>query len=226
MMAAFQEFTGIPIETLELCMQQTLYMVALALVIGAVLGMVMALIVVLTRPKGLLENYPIYWFLSTTINIVRSIPFIILIVTVMPLTKLLVGTRVGTTAALIPLVLHSGPYMARLFESSMLEVNNGIIEAAQSMGASIFQIIWYFLIPESKPSLMLALTTGTIGLIGSTAMAGAIGAGGVGNLALMYGYERLNTPLMIVTVVILVLFVQLIQTFGNMVSRRMRHAER
>ena len=135
---------------------------------------------------------------------------------------MLVGTRIGTTAALVPLVVFIAPYLTRLFENSILEVNRGIIEAAQSMGASYFEIVWYFLLPEAKGSLILSITTGTIGLIGATAMAGAIGAGGVGDLALTYGYERMNFPLMLFTVVILVIFVQIIQTIGNHFSAKVR----
>ena len=118
----------------------------------------------------------------------------------------------------------AAPYLARLFENSILEVNKGIIEAAQSMGASHFEVIWHFLLPEAKGSLILSITTGTIGLIGATAMAGAIGAGGVGDLALTYGYERLNFPLMLFTVVILIIFVQIIQTIGNYFARRTRRS--
>ena len=145
----------------------------------------------------------------------RSIPFIILLVFILPLTKAIVGTRIGTTAALVPLVVFIAPYLTRLFENSLLEVKQGIIEAAQAMGASYFEIVWYFLLPEAKGSLILSVTTGTIGLLGATAMAGAIGAGGVGDLALTYGYERLNFPLMLFTVIVLIIFVQIIQTIGN-----------
>ena len=144
---------------------------------------------------------------------------------ILPLTKMIVGTRVGTTAAIVPLVIFIAPYLARLFENSILEVNKGIIEAAQSMGASHFEVIWHFLFTRSKRgSLILSITTGTIGLIGATAMAGAIGAGGVGDLALTYGYERLNFPLMLFTVVILIVFVQIIQTIGNYFARRARRS--
>ena len=218
-----EEYLKVPSETLLLAAWQTIYMVGVALIIGAFIGMVLAVLLVLTKPGGLKESKIFYSVLNTTVNIVRSIPFIILLVAIMPLTKLIVGTRIGTTAALIPLIAHVAPYLARLFENSMLEVEDGIIEAAQSMGASIPQIIWYFLAPEAKSSLILALTTGTIGLLGSTAMAGAIGAGGVGNLALTYGYERLNMPLMIVTVVILIVIVHFIQTLGNYLAHRFRH---
>jgi D-methionine transport system permease protein len=218
-----ENYLKVPGSTIALAASQTLYMVGWSLAAGAVLGMILAIILVLTRPDGLLENKVAFFLISTTVNIVRSVPFIIMMVAIMPLTKLVVGTRVGTVAALIPLIVHVAPYLARLFESSLLEVNTGIIEAAQSMGATTSQVIWYFLIPEAKASLILALTTGTIGLLGATAMAGAIGAGGVGNLALTYGYERLNMPLMIVTVIILVVIVQLIQTLGNVIARKLRH---
>ncbi|WP_349671879.1 methionine ABC transporter permease [Lacrimispora sp.] len=219
-----ENYLKVPGSTIALAASQTLYMVGWSLAAGAVLGMILAIILVLTRPDGLLENRIIFFIFSTTVNIVRSVPFIIMMVAIMPLTKLVVGTRVGTIAALIPLIVHIAPYLARLFESSLLEVNTGIIEAAQSMGATTPQVIWYFLIPEAKASLILALTTGTIGLLGATAMAGAIGAGGVGNLALTYGYERLNMPLMIVTVIILVVIVQLIQSLGNVIARELRHS--
>lgn len=220
-----ETYLNVPASTLTTAAYQTIYMVAWSLIIGAVLGIILGIILVLTRPRGVLENGPIFFVMSTVVNIVRSVPFVILMVAIMPFTKLVVGTRIGMTAALIPLIVHIAPYLARLFENSLLEVDSGIIEAAQSMGATTFQIIWHFLLPEAKASLALALTTGTIGLLSSTAMAGAIGAGGVGNLALTYGYERMNTPLMIVTVIILIVFVQLIQSVGNFVSRRLRHAE-
>lgn len=202
---------------------QTLYMLSFSLIIGTIIGLFLALTLVLTGPNGILENVHIYWSLSTVVNTIRSIPFIILLVAIMPLTRIIVGTRVGTTAALFPLVVNISPYLARLFENSLLEVSDGIIEAAQSMGATTFQIIRYFLLPEAKGSLILSITTGTIGLLGSTAMAGAIGAGGVGNLTLVYGYERLNTPLMMVTVIMLVLAVQFMQSIGNYFASRVRH---
>lgn len=218
-----QQYLHVPASTLVLAANQTVYMVAVSLFAGAFLGMFIALVLVLTRERGPLANRWVFTILSAIVNIVRSIPFIIFIVAVMPLTKALVGTRIGTTAAIIPLVLHVAPYLARLFENSLLEVQGGIIEAAQSMGATTWQIIRYFFLPEAMPSLILAITTGTIGLLGSTAMAGAIGAGGVGNLALTYGYERLNMPLMAATVIILIILVQLIQSLGNYLAQKFRH---
>lgn len=213
----------IPNEKILLAAQQTIYMVGIALIIGTILGAAMAVILVLTRKGGIRPNKIVYGILNAVINVVRSIPFIILMVFIMPLTKAIVGTRIGTTAAIVPLVMFIAPYLARLLESSLLEVNRGIVEAAQSMGATTFQIIWHFLLPESSGSLILALTTGAIGLLGATAMAGAIGAGGVGDLALTYGYERMNFPLMLFTIIVLIVFVQLIQVLGNFLSRRLRH---
>ncbi len=212
----FMQELGVPGSQLLLAAEQTLYMVFLSLFIGTVLGLIIAVTLVVTNPNGIITN--------TIVNIVRSVPFIILMVFILPLTKMIVGTRVGTTAAIVPLVIFIAPYLARLFENSILEVNKGIIEAAQSMGASHFEVIWHFLLPEAKGSLILSITTGTIGLIGATAMAGAIGAGGVGDLALTYGYERLNFPLMLFTVVILIIFVQIIQTIGNYFARRARRS--
>lgn len=214
---------GVPFSKIILAAQQTLYMVSVSLVIGTGIAMVMAMTLVLTNDNGILRNRYVYTVLNTVINVIRSVPFIILMVFILPLTKELVGTRVGTTAALVPLVTFIAPYLTRLFENSILEVDKGIVEAAQAMGASYFEIVWHFLLPEARSSLILSITTGTIGLIGATAMAGAIGAGGVGDLALTYGYERLNFPLMLFTVVVLILFVQTIQSFGNYFSAKLRN---
>ncbi|HCD42812.1 MAG TPA: methionine ABC transporter permease, partial [Lachnoclostridium sp.] len=170
-------------------------------------------------------NKVVYALINYTINIVRSVPYIILLVAIMPLTKIIVGTRIGTQAALVSLVFYITPFLSRLVESSLLEVDKGIIEAAEAMGATPVQVIWHFLLPEALGSLILSLTTGTIGLLGATAMAGAIGGGGVGNLALTYGYQQFNTPLMVATVIVLIVFVQLIQGIGNYLSKRVRARE-
>lgn len=201
---------------------QTLYMVGLALLIGTVIGIILALALVLCRKGGLMENKVIYIVVSFYINVVRSIPFIILLVTIMPITRAIVGTTIGSTAALVPLVAYISPYMARLIENSLLEISPGILEAAQAMGATNWQIVRYFLIPETLGSIILALTTGAVGLLGASAMAGYCGGGGVGDLALTYGYEKMNTPLMIFTVIILVILVQFLQMAGNTISRHLR----
>ncbi|HWS41610.1 MAG TPA: methionine ABC transporter permease [Pseudoflavonifractor sp.] len=217
-----EKLFGVTIEKLLLSGGQTLYMVGWGMLIGGVIGTVLALALVLCRKGGLAENRVVYFILEHFINIVRSVPFIILLVTVMPLTRALIGTTIGSKAALVPLILYISPYMARLVENSLLEVSPGILEAAQAMGATNLQIVRYFLLPETLGSIVLALTTGTVGLLGASAMAGYSGGGGVGNLALTYGYEKFNTPLMIFTVVILIIFVQLLQAVGGSLSRRLR----
>ena len=222
-MSELEILLGVPLSKVILAAQETLYMVFVALLIGTVIGLAMAVVLVLTNEDGILKNRYIFSFLNGAVNVIRSIPFVILLVFILPLTKFIVGTRIGTTAALVPLVIFIAPYLTRLFENSILDVDRGIIEAAQSMGASYFEIIWYFLLPEAKGSLILSITTGTIGLLGATAMAGVIGAGGVGDLALTYGYERLNFPLMLFTVIVLVVFVQIIQSLGNYLAYKTRN---
>lgn len=217
------EFIGVSSEKLWLAANQTIYMVGISLLFGALIGFPLAVVLVITRKDGVLPNKVIYILLNYVMNVIRSVPFVILLVFIMPFTKLLVGTRIGTTAAIVPLVFYIAPYLARLIESSLLEVDRGKIEAAQAMGATTFQIIWHFLLPEALGSIVFSLTTGTIGLIGATAMAGTIGGGGVGDLALTYGYERFNNRLMLVTIIILIIFVQCIQSLGTALSNKIRH---
>lgn len=218
-----EQYLGISSDKLILAITQTLYMVGIGLFLGALIGIPLGILLVITRKNGILRNDIVFNLLNGLVNIIRSIPFIILLVFIMPLTRAIVGTTIGTNAALVPLVVYIGPYIARLVENSLLEVDDGIIEAAEAMGATTFQIIWYFMLPEAAGSLILALTTGTIGLLGATAMAGTIGGGGVGDLALTYGYQAFNTPLMVVTVILLVIFVQLIQSLGNYLSKKIRN---
>ena len=201
---------------------ETLYMVTVALVIGALIGIPLGILLVVTRKNGIWQNLVLHQILNPIINILRSIPFIILLIAIVPFTKLLVGTSIGTTAAIVPLTVYVAPYIARLVENSLLEVDDGIIEAAKAMGASPLQIIRYFLLPEALGSLILAITTAIIGLIGSTAMAGAVGGGGIGDLALVYGYQRFDTMVIIITVIVLIINVQVIQSLGNFISRVIR----
>ncbi|MRW26607.1 methionine ABC transporter permease [Staphylococcus aureus] len=201
---------------------ETLYMVSIALFLGAVIGIPLGVLLVITRKQGIWPNIVIHQVLNPLINILRSLPFIILLIAIVPFTKLVVGTSIGTTAAIVPLTVYVAPYIARLVENSLLEVDEGIIEAAKAMGASPLQIIRYFLIPEALGSLVLAITTAIIGLIGSTAMAGAVGGGGIGDLALVYGYQRFDTTVIIITVIVLVIIVQVIQTLGNVLARLIR----
>ena len=212
-----------PVEDLETAVTATFYMVGVSLIIGTILASVLALALVMTNKRGLLENVAVFNVLNAIVNLVRSLPFIILMVFIFPLTKMIVGTRIGEEAALVPLIFFITPYLARLFENSLLSVDRGIIEAAQSMGASYLQIIWYFILPEARASMILSITVGTISLISATAQAGAIGAGGIGDMALTYGYERLDLPVMLVTIVILIALVQIVQATGNYFSRRARN---
>lgn len=200
----------------------TLYMVAISLVFSGLIGLPLGILLVITRKGHILENKWVFNVLNPIINILRSVPFIILLVALIPFTRMIVGSAIGTNAAIVPLIFYAAPYIARLVENSLLEVDKGIIEAAQAMGATTWQIIYRFLIPEGLSSLILTFTTATIGLVGSTAMAGAVGAGGVGDLALAYGYQRFDTVTMIVTVAALVIIVQLLQSTGNFVSRKIR----
>ena len=212
-----QQYLGISPDKLIKAGWETLYMVGFSLIIGSIVGFFIAIVLWLTRKGGLKENPLLYTILNGFINIIRSTPFIILLVCVM-----IVGTRIGTRAAIVPLVIYTAPFLARLLETSLLEVGGGIIEAAQSMGATTFQIIVHFVLPEAFASVILALTTGTIALIGATAMAGYIGGGGIGNIALTYGYQTFNFPLMFATVFILIAFVWIIQSLGNRLSQKRR----
>ncbi|WP_312503854.1 methionine ABC transporter permease [Lacrimispora sp.] len=220
-----EQYLGITSEQMVIAAGQTVYMLFWGLVLGSFLGIPLGILLTITRKGGILQNKVVYALINYTINIVRSVPYIILLVAIMPLTKIIVGTRIGTQAALVSLVFYITPFLSRLVESSLLEVDKGIIEAAEAMGATPVQVIWHFLLPEALGSLILSLTTGTIGLLGATAMAGAIGGGGVGNLALTYGYQQFNTPLMVATVIVLIVFVQLIQGIGNYLSKRVRARE-
>ena len=217
-----QQYLGISPDKLIKAGWETLYMVGFSLIIGSIVGFFIAIVLWLTRKGGLKENPLLYTILNGFINIIRSTPFIILLVCVMPFTKIIVGTRIGTRAAIVPLVIYTAPFLARLLETSLLEVGGGIIEAAQSMGATTFQIIVHFVLPEAFASVILALTTGTIALIGATAMAGYIGGGGIGNIALTYVYQTFNFPLMFATVFILIAFVWIIQSLGNRLSQKRR----
>jgi D-methionine transport system permease protein len=201
---------------------ETVQMVGISLFFGSLLGIPFGVLLVITRPGGVIENKVIYSILNPIINIVRSLPFIILLVAIVPFTRFVVHTSIGTSAAIIPLIIYIAPYIGRLVENSLLEVSPGIVEAAESMGATPFQVIWYFLLPEAVGSLILSLTTATIGLIGATAMAGTVGGGGVGDLAIVYGYQRFDTVVVVATVIILIILVQGIQSLGNRLARKIR----
>jgi len=206
-------------------MVETFYMIGFSLLIGSIIGIPLGILLVVTRPGGIIEHKLFYKIMNPIVNVLRSLPFIILLVAIIPFTRLIVQTSIGTAAAIVPLIVYISPYIARLVENSILEVEEGIIEAAESMGATPFQTIRHFLIPEALGSLILSLTTATIGLLGATAMAGAVGGGGVGNLAISYGYQRFDSFIMIVTVIVLIIFVQIMQSFGNWLAARVRRED-
>lgn len=211
--------SSLSIDQFVTAMQETLQMVFFAMLFGTIWGFIQAIILLVTRPNGILPNRAVYQILNPIVNALRSLPFIILLIAVFPLTKVLVGTTIGTWAAIVPLTIYVGPYIGRLVETSLLEVNEGIIESAQAMGASPWQIIFKFIIPESRSSLILSLTTATISLIGATAMAGAVGAGGIGDLAISYGYQRFDQSVVYLTVIVLLILVQIVQSLGNWLSK-------
>lgn len=216
-------FANLPWGDLAQALESTLFMVGFLLVVGTILATILALILVLTNEGGLLENKVVYTLLNSVVSFFRSLPFIILMTFIFPFTKFIVGTRIGVKAALVPLVVFIVPSLARLYENSLLGVDKGIIRAAKAMGANYFQIVRYFILPEAKSSMILSTTIGTIGLISASAQAGVIGAGGIGDMALTYGYERMDVPVMLATVFILVVFVQIVQFLGNYFSKRARN---
>lgn len=203
-------------------LQETLYMVGLSVFIATIIGIPLGVLLVITRPGHIMEQPVFYQIVSTVINIIRSVPFIILLFAIIPFTKLVTGTFIGKEGAIVPLVVYAAPYIARLMESALLEVDAGIIEAFQAMGATRRQIIFKVMLKEARPALVLSLTIAVIGLIDATAMAGIIGAGGLGNLAYRYGFQRWDMLVMIITVIILIILVQLLQTLGNRIARSMR----
>lgn len=200
---------------------ETLYMVIVAVLIAQVLGLPLGILLTVTDKNHILENGPFNKIIGTIVNIGRSIPFIILMVAIIPFTRVLVGTSIGTTAAMVPLTVAAIPFVARLVESAMKEVDPGVIEAAQAMGASPGEIIWKVLIRESLPALVLGFTLTAVSLIGYSAMAGAVGGGGLGDLAIRFGYQRFRGDIMLQTVVILVVMVQVIQMLGDWGARRL-----
>lgn len=201
---------------------ETAAMVGYALAFSVVIGLFLGVLLVVLRPNHLYENQTVYHILNAVINVIRSIPFIIIMVAILPLTKWIVGTTIGVKGAIVPLVFYTAPYIARLMESALLEVDPGIIEAYQAMGASRRQIIFKVLLKEARPGIVLGLTIATIGLVGASAMAGVMGAGGLGDVAIRYGYQRWEPDVMYTCVLLLILIVQAVQTIGNVISRRLR----
>jgi len=201
---------------------ETLYMVFLSTFFSGVFGFALAIVMILTGSNGLRPNRALYSALSFVVNLLRSFPFIILMIAIIPLTRLIVGTSIGSTASIVPLTIAATPFVARLVEGSLLEVDPGVVEAARSFGASDMQIVFGVMVREAMPSIVLNGAVVAINLLGYSAMAGAVGGGGLGDLAIKYGYNRFQTDVMVYSVVILILIVQLIQSAGNAVYERIK----
>ncbi len=193
---------------------ETLYMVLISTVISYVIGIPLGIIVFITDKNGICRNRPIHFVTGTIINILRSVPFLILLVALIPFTRMVVGTSIGSDATIVPLVIAAGPFVARLVESSLKEVDPGVVEAAEAMGSSKWQIIQKVLLPEARPSLMVGVTIAFATILGYSAMAGFTGGGGLGAIAVNYGYYRYNTDVMLITCAVLVIIVQVVQELG------------
>lgn len=198
----------------------TIYMTLVSTFFSYVFGMIMAVILVITRADGIRPHPVIFRVLDVIVNLTRSFPFLILMIAIIPFTRWLVGTTIGNNATVVPLVVAAAPFVARLIEQSLLEVDRGVIEAAQSMGASTWQLIWKVFIPEATPSLINGSAIAATTILVYSAMSGAVGGGGLGKLAIMYGYNRYQNDIMFATVVLLIIIVQLLQSFGDWATRR------
>lgn len=199
----------------------TLYMTLVSTLIAYALGLPMGITLVVTASGGLKPNKIVYKILDVVVNIVRSIPFLILLVLLIPFTRLIVGKSYGATATIVPLSMAAAPFVARLVESSLLEVDHGVIEAAQSMGADLWTIIWKVLLVEARTSLIVGATIALGTILGYSAMAGTVGGGGLGDIAIRYGYHRYQADIMIVTVILLVALVQILQVIGTKLSKKL-----
>ncbi|EST12355.1 methionine ABC transporter permease [Sporolactobacillus laevolacticus] len=201
---------------------QTTQMTLISLAFSILIGLPLGVLLVLTRKNGQWESIPAYTIVNSLINVIRSIPFIILLFFLLPFTRAVAGTTIGVKGVIVPLVVACAPYIARLLETAMLEVSKGVIEAYQSMGISTPKIIWHVIIREARSSIILGLTIAIIGLIGETAMAGFVGAGGLGDLAYQFGYVRFQPDVMYAVIIILIIIVQIIQSLGNVIARKLK----
>ena len=208
-------------EILSEALGQTLIMVFFSTIFSVIIGFIVAIILTVTEPKGLKPNKVVYKVLDLIINILRGFPFVILMVFIIPFTKLIAGTFIGVKGAIVPLTIAAAPFVARVIESSLKEVDSGVIEAAKAFGASNTQIIFKVMIKEAIPSIVSGLTLIIISIIGYSAMAGSVGGGGLGGLAITYGYQRFQIDIMIATVIILIILVQGLQSLGNYIYKKL-----
>ena len=219
----FENFSEMMVEMFLDALWETVIMVGVSGLLGALLGIPLGVFLRLTDQGGILPNRPLNAIVGGLVNAARSTPFIILLVAIIPFTRWVTGTSIGTWAAVVPLTVAVAPFIARLVETALREVDSGLIEAAQSMGASTSQIVFKVLLPEAMPGIVAALTISLVSLTGYSAMAGAVGGGGLGDLGIRYGYQRFLPDVMLAVVVILIVFVQLIQSFGDWLVRRISH---
>ena len=200
---------------------QTLYMLVITIPLAVAFGTPLGTLLFLTRPKSFVKAPRAYLILNGTVNLVRSFPFLILMIAMLPVTRLVVGTALGTTAATVPMIVNSVPYFARFIEQTLLDVNRGVVEAAQSMGATRRQIIWKVLYSEARSGIVSSVTIMTVSFVGYSTVAGLVGGGGIGDFAIRYGYYRYETDVMVVTIILIIAFVQLAQFAGNFAVRRL-----
>lgn len=201
---------------------ETLYMVFFSTIFSLIIGFPIGILLVITKKGGILEKEHLNKILEFLINTFRSFPFIILMILVFPLSRFIVGTTIGSTAAIVPLSISAAPFVARMIEGALNEVDKGLIEASSSMGADNWTIIFRVMIPETMPHIIHGITVTIISLVGFSAMAGTIGAGGLGDLAIRFGYQRFKLDIMIYSVIVIIILVQLIQTFGNYLVNRVK----
>lgn len=216
----FENFSEMMIQLFIDSFWETVIMVGISGILGGLIGIPLGVFLRLTDKGGVLANAPLNNSVGWVVNAVRSTPFIILLVAIIPFTRLITGSSIGTWAAVVPLTIAAAPFIARLVETSLREVDNGLVEAAQSMGATTSQIVWKVLLPEAMPGIVAGLTISFVSLTGYSAMAGAIGGGGLGDLGIRYGYQRFLPDIMLAVVIILIFFVQAIQSFGDWIVRR------
>jgi D-methionine transport system permease protein len=214
---------GIDIGEINQAILDSLVMLGCSTLFASLIGIPLGILLYLTSKNGLLANKLIYFILSLIINILRSIPFIILLVLMIPLTSSLVGTSLGVKGVILPLIFGAFPFFARLIENSLKEISSNIIKMAKSFGASNWQIIYHILLPEILPNIIATITVTAITLVSYSAMAGAVGAGGLGDLAIRYGYQRFDSKIMTITVILMIIIVWLIQFLGDKTFRHLNH---
>lgn len=212
-------FSKVVIEMLLEGFWDSIYMTLVATILAYVIGLPLGIILVVTDKDGIKPVVWLNWILGIIINILRSVPFLILLITIIPFTRWLVGTSIGTNATIVPLVVAAAPFVARVVESSLKEIDGGVIEAAQSMGTSTFQIVYKVLLPESLPSLIVGGALAVTTILSYSALAGFVGGGGLGDIAIRYGYNRYQTDIMLITVALLVIIVQVLQEAGMKLAR-------